>query len=62
MQAYFMYANHRYIIIKRGFISAKEADNYSRKHYGGFPQYHKMPDGEYVLGQKAKIEMYYTVK
>ncbi|KKN62623.1 hypothetical protein LCGC14_0510340 [marine sediment metagenome] len=49
-QSYFMFANHRYEIVRRGFTTAKEADEYSRKHYGGFAQYKKLTDGKYVLG------------
>jgi hypothetical protein len=49
-QYYFMYANHRYEIVARGFSTAKEADDYGRKRYGGFAQYKKLADGKYVLG------------
>ena len=49
-QKYFMFARHRYVIVRRGFSTAKEADDYSRKHYGGFAQYKKLPDGKYALG------------
>jgi hypothetical protein len=52
MQLYFMYNNHRYNIIKRGFSTAREADDYSRKHYGGFAQYKKLANGKYVLGRR----------
>lgn len=49
-QFYFMFAGHRYDIVKRGFKTAKQADDYSWAHYSGQAQYHKIKDGEYVLG------------
>jgi hypothetical protein len=53
-QSYFMFAGHRYeiVIIKQRFATAKEADEYSRKHYGGFAQYKKLADGKYALGMR----------
>ena len=51
-QSYFMYAQHRYEIIKKGFATAKEADDYSHKHYSGFAQYKKLPNGLYALGMR----------
>jgi len=47
-----MYAGHRYEIVRKGFSTAKEADEYSRKHYGGFAQYKKLSDGKYALGMR----------
>lgn len=51
-QSYFIYAGHRYDIIRRGFKTWKEADDYSRKHYGGFAQPKKLSDGKYALGRR----------
>ena len=51
-QSYFMYAGHRYEIVRKGFSTAKEADDYSHKHYGGFAQYKKLSDGKYALGMR----------
>ena len=51
-QYYFMYAGHRYEIVKRGFPSAKAADEYSHKHYGGFAQYKTLANGDVVLGMR----------
>ena len=51
-QSYFMYAGHRYDIARRGFKTWKEADDYSRKHYGGFAQPKKLSDGKYALGMR----------
>jgi len=47
-----MFAGHRYEIVRKGFSTAKEAEMYSRKHYGGFAQYKKLPDGKYALGMR----------
>jgi len=49
-QSYFIFARHRYYIVRRGFKTWKEADEYSRKHYGGFAQPKKLSDGKYALG------------
>ena len=51
-QSYFRYAKHRYEIVRKGFLTAKEADDYSRKHYGGSAQYKKLSDGKYALGMR----------
>ena len=51
-QSYFMYAGHRYEIVRKGFSTAKEAEEYSRKHYGGFAQYKKLSTGKYALGMR----------
>jgi len=51
-QSYFMFAGHRYEIVRRGFSTAKEADDFSRKHYGGFAQYKKLSNGKYALGMR----------
>jgi hypothetical protein len=48
-QQYFIFAGHRYEIVKRGFKNYKDADDYSRKHYGGQAQPKKLDD-KYVLG------------
>lgn len=52
-QSYFMYNRHRYDIVKRGFPTAKEADDYSYKHYGGRAQYKKLSNGTYALGVRT---------
>ena len=52
-QSYFMFAGHRYDIVKRGFPTTKEANEYneySRIYYGGFVQYKKLSTGKYALG------------
>lgn len=49
-QSYFMFAGHRYEIVRKGFKTWKEADDFSHKHYGGFAQPKKLPDGKYALG------------
>lgn len=49
-QQYFIFAGHRYEIVRRGFSFFKDADEYSRKHFGGFAQPKKLSDGKYVLG------------
>jgi len=51
-QSYFMFAGHRYDIVKRGFPTAKEANEYSIKHYGGFAQPKKLSTGKYALGMR----------
>ena len=51
-QYYFIFAGHRYEIVRRGFPSNKVADDYSRKHYGGFAQYKTLNSGEIVLGMR----------
>ena len=51
-QSYFIYAGHRYDIVKRGFSTAKEANDYSHKHYGGFAQYKRLSTGKYALGMR----------
>ena len=49
-QSYFIFAGHRYEIVRRGFKTWMEADNYSRRHYGGFAQPKKLSGEKYVLG------------
>ena len=49
-QSYFIFAGHRYEIVRKGFKTFKEADEYSRKHYGGFAQPKQLSDGKYALG------------
>ena len=49
-QSYFLYARHRYEIVRRGFKTWKEADDYSRKRYGGFAQPKRLSDGKYAVG------------
>ena len=51
-QSYFIFAGHRYEIVRRGFKTFREADEYSRKHYGGFAQPKKLSDGKYALGRR----------
>ena len=51
MQSYFMYAGHRYDIIKRGFPSYAAAEEYNLKsQYRGQAQPKKLADGRWVLG------------
>ncbi len=51
-QSYFIYAGHRYEIVRRGFKTWKEAEDYSHKHHGGFAQPKKLSDGMYALGRR----------
>jgi len=51
-QSYFIFAGHRYEIVRKGFKTFKEADDYSCKNYGGFAQPKKLSDGKYALGRR----------